>query len=85
MLYCINKSLYLAQYHVCLLTILEQTPVSDNIISLSRRLFSTGRNDVTYHVHGPRDHVTPSGPRYLVDHSHGTHRAVRIDVFTAQV
>jgi len=30
-LYCINKSLYLAQYHVCLLTILEQTPVSDNI------------------------------------------------------
>ena len=41
MLYCIIKSLYLAQYHVCLLTILEQTPVSDNIAIASSVFYGT--------------------------------------------
>ena len=70
MLYCINKSLYLAQYHVCLLTILEQTPVSDNI-AIASSVFLRDVSSLSDQHCGswnplvPAVHVAASGQHHL--------------------
>ena len=75
-LYCINKSLYLAQYHVCLLTILEKTPVNDNIAIASSVFYGTCPAYLTNIVEPAGAGRTRSGQRRRKQFESGGARAL---------